>query len=184
MFWFYGIPENHKLLLYAPTFRADKKANTMGMDFAALGEALKKRGDGEWTLGCRLHPNILEDTQAENCVIMTKYSDMQELLCAANMLITDYSSCMFDMAIADKPCMLFVPDLMQYTSNERGLYFDIEELPFPIAQDMDTLCDTLIHFDETSYQKNLHCFMDQIGSYEDGKAAERVAQYIWGRVKE
>ena len=52
---------------------------------------------------------------------MSKYSDMQELIVAADILITDYSSCMFDMMLANKRCALYTPDLEEYLERERGL---------------------------------------------------------------
>lgn len=104
---------------------------------------------GNWI---ELYPNIDEEVNNNSCISMTHYSDMQELIAAADLLITDYSSCMFDMAIAQKPCVLYVPDLQQYLANERGLYFDIETLPFPIAQNMKQLCNTVKDFDLERYE--------------------------------
>lgn len=175
VFRHYGLPMDSKLALYAPTFRSNKPSDFLGMDFERLQKAL---GDN-WVIGARLHPNILNSVEVSGAVPMSKYPDMQELIAAADLLITDFSSCMFDMAIAKKPCMLYAPDLEEYLAKERGLYFAIENLPFPIAKSMDALCKLIADFDEEAYQKNLSAFMDTIGSYEDGHAAERVCNYIW-----
>ena len=172
VFAFYNIPENKKLALYAPTFRRDKKASLYGMDFAMLGEALGE----DWALGCRLHPNIAADVDDPNSISMSKYPDMQELLIACDLLITDYSSSMFDMAVAGKPCVLYVPDLRQYMENERGLYFDIQQLPFPKAKSMEALC--LCVKDFTGYPEKCREFLKEIGSFEDGNAAKAVAERI------
>lgn len=172
VFGFYGIPENRKLALYAPTFRKDKKASLYGMDFAMLGSALGEN----WALGCRLHPNITAEITDENCVSMSKYPDMQELLIACDLLITDYSSSMFDMAVAGKKCALFLPDLEQYMAQERGLYFDIEALPFPQARTMEQLCRCVTDFE--GYESRCAAFLKEIGSFEDGNAAAAVARRI------
>jgi len=177
VFDYYRIPYKNKLILYAPTFRDDKKADLFGMDFDGLSIALNYTGE-EWIIAYRLHPNILEGIDAKGCISMTQYSDMQELICAADLLITDYSSCMFDMAIAGKPCVLYTPDLEKYISSERGLYFDINNLPFPLAKNMDELCSVIEKFDSDKYNNRLADFIDSIGSYEDGHASERVVNYI------
>jgi CDP-glycerol glycerophosphotransferase len=172
VFDFYGIPQNKKLALYAPTFRKDKKASLYGMDFAMLGQALGE----DWVMGCRLHPNIAADLTVDNAIAMSKYPDMQELLAACDLLITDYSSSMFDMAVAGKQCALYLPDLKQYTAGERGLYFDIRSLPFPKGENMEEFCRCLKEFE--GYQARCAAFLKEIGSFEDGNAAAAVAKRI------
>ena len=58
------------------------------------------------------------------------------------------------------------------------MYFDIRELPFPLALNMTELQEKIRLFDQTAYQHDVEKFMAQTGSYEDGHAAERVAEYI------
>ena len=178
VFEYYNIPADGKLILYAPTFRSNKPSDFLGMDFERMKEAL----GSEWVVGARLHPNVLASVVPDGAISMSKYPDMQELIAAADILITDYSSCMFDMAIAEKPCVLYVPDLEEYLEKERGLYFDITKLPFPIAKNMDNLCDRLNSFDSKEYQKELEEFMKTIGSFEDGHAAERVHEFICSHI--
>lgn len=174
----YNLISDQKLVLYAPTFRDRNQDQTHGMDFYKLRSALEKKFNGTWSAGCRLHPNIQKDVVAPGSISMTAYPDMQELIAASDCLITDYSSCMFDMAIAGKPCILYVPDLDVYMKNERGLYFYIEDLPFPIARTMTELYRVIADFDENSYRENVAAFMKKIGSYEDGNAAKRIVDYI------
>ena len=57
---------------------------------------------------------------------VTRYPDIADLYLAADVLVTDYSSVMFDFALTDKPVVLLTPDLEQYRDVERGFYFDIE----------------------------------------------------------
>ena len=172
VFRFYGIPLEKKLALYAPTFRKDKKASVYGMEFSRLAQALGE----DWAVGCRLHPNLNAEVPADHCIPMSSYPDMQELLIACDLLITDYSSSMFDMAVAGKKCALFVPDLQQYMASERGLYFDILALPFPKAEDMDDLCRCVGEFE--GYDERCREFLKEIGSFEDGFAARAVAERI------
>lgn len=172
VFRFYGIENGKKLALYAPTFRKDKKAGIYGMDFAMLSKTLGP----DWVVGCRLHPNLNADVSGEDCIAMSRYPDMQELLMACDLLITDYSSSMFDMAVAGKKCVLYVPDLQDYLANERGLYFDITALPFPRGENMQRLCACLEDFGD--YESHCRGFLNEIRSFEDGNAAAALAQRI------
>lgn len=172
VFDFYGIPEGKKFALYAPTFRKDKKPSLYGMDFGMLSKTLGP----DWAIGCRLHPNITEDLTDENSISMSKYPDMQELLAACDLLITDYSSSMFDMAVAGKKCALYLPDLQQYTAGERGLYFDLKALPFPQGETMEEFCGCIADFE--GYEARCAAFLKEIGSFEDGNAAAALAKRI------
>lgn len=168
VFGFYGIDKGKKLALYAPTFRKDKGYD-YGLDFGALGDSLGE----DWVAGCRLHPNLNGQT-LPGAIPMSDYPDMQELLMACDLLITDYSSSMFDMAVAGKQCALYVPDLEDYMARERGLYFDIEALPFPVAKDMERLCA----LDFAGYGEKLEGFLAKIRSFEDGNGAKHVVEWM------
>ena len=82
----------------------------------------------------RLHPTLLgivdtQDLISEDFVRNAScYESIQELLVASDILITDYSSTMFEFALLKKPCFLYTPDAKSY---DRGFYFPIEDLPFP-----------------------------------------------------
>lgn len=169
-----------RIALYAPTFR-DKECDPLhNIDVPALLNALQKSLGGEWVFLYRLHPNVAKSLTppCENAVSATEYPDMQELLCACDLLITDYSSCMFDMCVRKKPCMLYAPDLDEYTSDERGLYFEISDLPFSCAVTNDELIETVNSFDEGEYVRKADAFLDRVGSYEDGQACRRVCEKI------
>lgn len=176
---YYNISENNKLILYAPTFRSNKPSDFLGMDFKKLQKTLGEN----WIVGARLHPNIVETTIPDGAISMSKYPDMQELIVASDILITDFSSCMFDMGIAGKECILYAPDLEEYLERERGMYFTIEELPFPLSKNMDDLCKKLKEFNQKEYLKKLNVFMKKIGSFEDGHASERICEFIYQSIK-
>lgn len=175
---YYGLQPQEKLVLYAPTFRANKIAQTHGIDLKRVSEILAEQDGRKWNVACRYHPNLKDDPVPNGVISMTSYPDMQELIAAADLLITDFSSCMFDMAICRRPCILYVPDLQEYTKKERKLYFDIEDLPFPIAQTMPELVQRISDFDVERYKKSVDKLLNEVGSYEDGHATERVVDYI------
>ena len=108
---------------------------------------------------------------------VTDYPDMQELLCAADLLITDYSSCMWDFALRRKPCLLYVPDLDQY-DGDRGFFTPIRDWPGLICRTADELCETAAKLDEEVCAQKAEEHLAKLGSYETGTAAQQVCDRI------
>jgi CDP-glycerol glycerophosphotransferase len=73
----------------------------------------------------------------------SKYDEMQELLCMADVLITDYSSSQWDFALTGKPGFLFTPDLDYYQHEDRGFYTPIDDWPFPYAKTNEELSNLI-----------------------------------------
>ena len=105
------------------------------------------------------------------------YPDMQELLVASDMLVTDYSSCMFDFAITGKPCFLFATDVTDYIK-DRNFYFPLQSLPFPQADNNPELLQLVERFDEQEYLKKRKEFFGRLAFREDGQASQRCAKWI------
>ena len=103
---------------------------------------------------------------------------MQELIAISDFMITDYSSCMFDMMYMRKPCLLYMPDFEEYTERERALYFDIKELPFLKAYTEDEMFDAIKNFDGDKYKQDIESFLGIIGSFEKGTACQTIAELI------
>ena len=96
------------------------------------------------------------------------------------MLITDYSSSMFDYAILRRPCLLFATDVKQY---DRGYYYDFSQLPFPLAQSGDELVELIANFDFESYLTQLDNFLAHtLGMKERGVAAKELAEWMRKRM--
>ena len=161
---FYKIEDDKKVLLYAPTFRVDKSVDNYISQWDQIIATLKDRFKEEFIIMVRLHPNMMK--MVDPSVLMThrdvidatQYSDMQELLCTADILMTDYSSSMFEFALMDKPCFLYVPDAETY---DRGFYFQIESLPFPMCKNLEDLSKQILSFDEIMYKTNVNNLFDK-----------------------
>ena len=111
---------------------------------------------------------------------MTRYHDMQELLCISDMLITDYSSSMFDYAMLRRPCVLYATDVEQY---DRGYYYDFCELPFPLARDGEQLTKIIEEFNHEEYLAALDKFLNTtLGIKERGIASEELAKWMRRRM--
>lgn len=174
----YNINLKNEIILYAPTFRDGTKFSDIMLDLESL--YMKLSNKKEITILYRFHPNtkFKYDTSNSNIVDVTSYEDIQELLCAVDFLITDYSSCSFDMLIANKPCLLYVPDLEKFLACERGLCFSFDELPFPKATTEKELKKILLNFDINKYLKEVEKFSKKINLYEDGQASYRIVKRI------
>ncbi len=184
-----GLEPTRRLLLYAHTFRVDHSTDAYKLDVENVLAACEKRFGGCWTALIRLHPNVAEQSKGlfaydETRVLdATRYPDMQELLLAADLLITDYSSSMFDYALSGKPCLQFATDVEAYKT-DRNFYFPIDSLPFPLADSNAALCREILAFDEEVYRKRWAAFYKEQGFCEDGQAAKRCADWILQKMAE
>ena len=179
----YNLSADGRIVLYAPTFRRSGTIEPYRIDWSEMIPRLECMfGGAKVTLLLRLHPNLIgkADTSSlinhPSVIDMTRYHDMQELLCVSDMLITDYSSSMFDYAMLRRPCVLYATDVAQY---DRGYYYDFRELPFPLAEDSEQLAALIEGFDEAKYQEKLRMFLDErLGLVERGVAAEELARWM------
>lgn len=170
------------IVLYAPTFRNDYRTDDLKIDYERLREVLNRKFGGEWIVLIRLHPFNLIDADdfmeyTDTVLNASEYSIMQELLVASDILITDYSSCMFDFATTKKPCFLYATDVARYEA-ERGNYFRLDELPFPVAENNEQLEKVILTYNPIKYEKELSMLFDKVGLNETGHASEKVADYI------
>lgn len=176
-----GLSPQQRVALYAPTFRNHLSADAYPLAIDQCLAALAQRFTGDWSLLVRRHPNVQSEpllrAQSDQVLDATPYEDLQELLCVVEVVITDYSSVMFDGALQQKPVFLFTPDLEQYKS-ERNFYFSLDELPFMAARDNAGLSRNIAAFDQTRYQKALDVFFNDIGLAETGEAAKAVVNRI------
>ncbi len=179
---FYNIAPTTKILLYAPTFRADESLEPYSVDYTAVKKACEQRFGEEFTVLVRLHPNIARrcaelNLQEQGVISATDYPDMQELLAASDVVISDYSSLMFDFALSQKPCFQFATDIEEY-KQDRNFYFQLDHLPFSVAQNNQELVDNILCFDEEKYNEKISEFFDSVGMVRTGDSSEKCADLI------
>lgn len=175
----YSIPQDTKIVLYAPTYRESFKNSLYGLDFEAVLTILRDKFGGNWVFLFRGHYFLVDSTQIKNnsFINVSDYDDMQELLCAADCLITDYSSSVWDFSLTFKPCFLYATDLEAY-KKEIDFYYPIEKWPFPLAQNNEELLGNIMNYDNTSYRKAVEDHHRILGSYENGNACEKIGKVI------
>ena len=174
-----------KVALYAPTYRGltgykeEGKDSKLTPDYKQLLNSLVEKYGGKWVLFFRSHyfDSSLLEKLPDSVVDATKYEDMQELLCAADVLLTDFSSSMWDFALTGKPCFLYAPDLQQYIA-DRGFYTDPFSWPFPMAQNDVELTRNILGFDKDTYERAIEKHFADFGSYENKNACQKVCEAI------
>ena len=180
---YYGIDPDSRIILYAPTFRVDFSTKPYAIDWTRVIPAISRMYGGQKvTVLVRMHPNLIGKVDISHLIAYeyvcdaTHYHDMQELLSIADMLITDYSSSMFDFAMQGRPCLLYATDAKAY---DRGFYFNLNELPFPLAENKEQLLSAIDSFDSEAYAARLNTFFtERVGLKEDGHAAEALAEWM------
>lgn len=185
----FDIPNDANIVLYAPTFRINTEEGKNDfsilkqmLNFENLLSTLKSRYNKEWYVLLRLHPNVREFSRdivlPQNVINASFYCDSQELVSGCDMLISDYSSIMFEAAYVLKPVFLYIPDLNDYIQKERGVWINISELPFLVAKSDVELQNLIYNFDQCIYEKTVKYFLDKYGVHEDGLASKRVVDFI------
>lgn len=184
----YNLSSQTKIIIYAPTFRDEFwngkiDMSVYDMDFMKVCSSINKYWDGDWKLFIRWHPVMvnlmsnIQDLYNDYIIDATNYPDMQELILVSDAFISDYSSCIFDAAILNIPCFTFATDFEEY-KGDRGVYYEMEELPFPYAKNNDELINNIINFNYENYLENWETFKIRTGLYESGHAAKDIAYVI------
>ncbi|MFJ9826128.1 CDP-glycerol glycerophosphotransferase family protein [Streptomyces sp. NPDC101160] len=177
-----GLPEGKKVVLYAPTWRDDQfyKAGAYRFDMRVDIEQAKAKLGDDHVLLVRKHSNIVDAVPGAGdgfVFDVSSYPDIAELFLITDVLVTDYSSLMFDFANTGRPMLFFTYDLEYYRDQLRGFYFDFEKrAPGPLLQTSDELIDALRDIEGISarYTDAYREFKDVFCDLDDGHAAERV----------
>lgn len=178
---YFHIDEQTRIALYAPTFRSQDKTDCYDIDAKAVVKKLEEKTQEKWVLLIRLHPMAMKlDVSfpyGENVINATQHPDMQALLMSTDLLITDYSSSIFDYALTRKPGLIFALDIEEY-NKDRGFYFQFEELPFPLARSNQELLNNIENFNNDEYLSHWDAFAKRVGLSETGFATEAAVQQI------
>lgn len=181
--------KERKIILYAPTFRDDQTTGKSKFSFDInmdLNRMRKKLGD-EYIILLRMHVVISNklniDEELKDFVInVSNYHDIQELLLITDVLITDYSSVMFDFANTDKPMIFFTYDLENYQNKLRGFYMNFkEEAPGPLVYNTDEIIENLsnLHQMNEQFKDKYAQFKEKYCYLEDGNSSKRVVEKLF-----
>ena len=187
----FNIPKDKKVILYAPTWRDNEYY-----------------GSGEYKFATAMDFDEMKESLSDDHVLIVKYHylvkdpidwkkygdfiiecdanwDIQELYLASDILITDYSSVMFDYAILRRPILFFTYDLEFYKDSLRDFYFDMfEEVPGPIVETTSDLIKEIKGLNENyeeRFGKKYDDFQDKYNEFDKGTASKAVVDIIKGK---
>jgi CDP-glycerol glycerophosphotransferase (TagB/SpsB family) len=183
-----GIGDEQKVVLYTPTWRDDLVFNKTGpQDFEFpidLGDFTERLG-ADHVLLLRLHNMVMDRLEiAEGSVVrdVCGYPDIRDLYLAADLLVTDYSSTMFDFAITGRPMLFYTYDLDYFRDELRGFYFDLAEVaPTPLLGTSKELVAAIADIETLTaeHADRYARFRDTFTHLEDGSATERVLDLLF-----
>ncbi len=179
-----NLPEDKKVILYAPTFRDDQHKSGVGYTYQTVVDfdLLKQNLEKEYVILFRAHYLVANSFQFENykdfLYDVSNYDDINELYIISDLLITDYSSVFFDYANLKRPIIFYMYDFDLYKDELRGFYIDISELPGEIAKTQTELLKKVENVKDFVYDNKYQEFYQKYNYLEDGNAAKRVVEVI------
>ncbi|MGO2183784.1 bifunctional glycosyltransferase/CDP-glycerol:glycerophosphate glycerophosphotransferase [Brevibacterium aurantiacum] len=176
-----GVDPNRSTVLYAPTFRKPGRTS-LELDLKELVESL---GDDVQVM---LRPHYLNrikvpDQYRANVVDVSAVGDTARVLLATDVLVSDYSSIIFDFLSLDRPVILYTFDFEDYVSSARGTYFDLRShRPGPLVATQEELVDTIreVVGGSDRFAGERRAFRDRFAGVEPGDSALTTVATIWG----
>jgi len=173
--------ENKRVILFAPTFRGERKRTAyFPSAYLDLDRMYAGLGD-EDVLVIRMHPFVKDRVPIppacrDKIVDLSDYPEFNHILLLCELLVTDYSSAIFDYSLLKRPVVFYAPDLDVYT-RDRGFYYDFSEYAYgPVVRDLDSLLPLLgtTAVDEEHRARFCRTFLDAC----DGHATDRFLATI------
>lgn len=181
-----GIPEDKKVILYAPTFRDNSyDGQDYGYDLHLDIDRLQRELEDEYVILFRVHyfvANQFDFSKYEGFIYnVTELDDIAPLYVISDMLITDYSSVFFDYANLKRPMLFYMYDRDEYANGIRGFYMSLDELPGPIVTEENELLEQIKNYDPLDYAEKYETFNKKYNPLDDGHASERVVDILFGK---
>ncbi|MCW5954649.1 MAG: CDP-glycerol glycerophosphotransferase family protein, partial [Propionibacteriaceae bacterium] len=181
-----GIRDDQTAILYAPTWRDDHEE--VLVDFLDLPEMARLLGE-RYVILLRGHSRTLragDNVRVPGVIDVTSYPHTADIFLAADAMITDYSSVMFDFSVTGRPMIFFTPDLDKYRDATRGVYFDLEELaPGPVAFTQDDVLTAIrgMATDASRYAERYAAWREKFNAHDDGRVSQRVVDRLFALPK-
>lgn len=186
-----GLPMDKKTILYAPVWREEEETDVEDCYKMQLGlHRMKEQLGDEYVILVRIHDyitgRVILDKALEGFVYdVSFYDDVQELMLISDIMITDYSSMVFDYACLKRPIFFYLYDEDQYRSKLSHFYYELKEesLPGPCCHTTQEIINYIKDMDKMSadYRERYDAFFQQFCSL-CGSSAERLARSMFSEM--
>ncbi|MCR5690875.1 MAG: CDP-glycerol glycerophosphotransferase family protein, partial [Eubacterium sp.] len=180
-----GLPLDKKIILYAPTWRDDEWSDDEKYEFRPQinFDLLRSKLGQDYIMIVKYHYLIMDavDWSGYDGFVyhFDQSRDIAELFLVSDLLVTDYSSVMFDYSILRRPMFFFAYDLDKYKNELRGFYFSYHgEMPGPISNTTEDLIKDIKEYDDSLYTERYEKFCEKYNGVDDGQASRRVKDLI------
>ncbi|MFH2116218.1 MAG: glycosyltransferase [Spirochaetota bacterium] len=178
-----GLSPDERLVLFAPTWRGEQFAVDTVRETLAWRDSLQASLPAGFRVLVKFHTMVyrfLDAKTLQKCAPLGM--DTNELLAAADVLVTDYSGIFFDFLVTGRPVIFFAPDKESYAQAKNGFYLDLDTLPGPVYQDISEVVQAFGRLDEISheYAGRYSDFRCLYAGNDDGKASERTVDLVFG----
>ena len=178
------IIKGKKVILFAPTFRGSGHGTAhypfFKIDFERLARYCEKNNA---VVLFKMHPFVknrlnIADKHKQYFVDVSDFREVNDILFITDLLISDYSSLIYEYAVFKKPMIFYAFDLEDYITT-RDFYEPYESfVPGKIVQSFDALMDAL---DNEDYEgEKVIPFLDKHFKYQDGRSSERLVRNLFG----
>ena len=173
---------DYSIVLYAPTYRSDTirakiEDSSVEIDIERCSKIIRRRFGKPVLFIYRAHHIMDSDIIKGDWLNGTEYPDIQDLIYCSDILISDYSSCMWDFAIMKKTVIQYVPDLKEYTK-DRNFLLPLKEWGFVVAENNDELERKIEQFNYTKYVNGIERYLAKMQSYENSDATRMVCDWL------
>lgn len=176
----YNISLDELVVLYMPTFRDNGSTKAYNLDYDKVIRSFQKFYNKEVRVLIRFHPNVdntFFKNDDERLINVTDYPDPQDLMFAADIMISDYSSAPIDFMLLNRTIFLYMPDYEEYTKL-RPLNPNFNNLPFIKCYTNLELVEQISRFSKMDYHECIDDYKLKNRRFDDGDAARKCAEWI------
>lgn len=190
---FYHIDVHTRILLFAPSFQMSdtEKEDYDIQQLEHLTAMLQEYTSEQWVILYRCH-YFLEN---ESCFSETgeisdlvkngnSYYEMQDLLYTSDILVTDFSSCMWDFALTGRPVIVLEQNIREYEKNDRGFFIPYERWPYIKCKSFSDIPNIIREFGQSDFSDRYAEHFEEMGSFEQGNACQNIIDRIFKGQKE
>ena len=178
------IEPGKKIVMYAPTWRESKGGAVINPEELsefknAVGAVLDSR---EYQVILKPHQyiyNAIKDMPQYKGLLIPSWVDTNEILSIVDVLVSDFSSIIFDFLVLKKPMVFYIPDLEDYVDS-RGLDMSLDELPGPYTDKLSEVASLIKSMSkEEAFERQYRHMLEQVCPYDDGDVTKRIVDIVF-----